>query len=516
MRHIIGALFFLFAVLAGTLPGVVLAGTLPGVAQASCGRERAPQALAGFDDFARAVMAEWQVPGLALGIIQDGETLYCAGYGFADVEGQVAVTPETVFAIGSITKSFTVAGLGLLADEGRLDWDRPVRGVLPDFALADAAAAAETTPRDMITHRSGLARHDMLWYGSGLGADQLFKALRHLAPGAPFRSAWQYNNLMVAAAGRITEALSGESWQEFTRRRLLAPLGMTSTDFSPNKIDSARAKPYELGQGQIHRLAFYDMRAIAPAGAINSSTADMLRYLAFHMNQGRHNGVRLLSESQAKAMQTPRVALDDTPAHAALGPAAYGMGFLISTYRGQRIVWHAGGVDGFVALLAFLPDAGIGVVALSNLDRNPAPTILTRNLFDRLLGLAPLPWNDWVTSDYLEWDLQQHQKSAQHARSRDVTISPSRALTEFTGTYRHPAYGEVRITLKDQALTLSYGQFTLPLRPYHGDIFEIVKIPVTSRSHLEVAFLNDGGGAVAGLTIPFERAVADILFVRAE
>ncbi|MDA0228594.1 MAG: serine hydrolase [Proteobacteria bacterium] len=512
MRHFIGVLFLLFAVLSG----VLLAGILPGVAQASCGGERAPEALAGFDEFARSVMAEWQVPGLALGIIQDGETLYCAGYGFADVEDRVAVTPQTVFAIGSITKSFTIAGLGLLADEGRLDWDSPVRGILPEFALADALAAAETTPRDMVTHRSGLARHDMLWYGSGLSADQLFNAMRHLAPGALFRSTWQYNNLMVAAAGRIAEALSGESWQKFTRRRLLAALGMTHTDFSPNENNPGHAKPYELGDGQIHRLAFYDMRAIAPAGAINSSADDMLRYLAFHMNQGRHNGVPLLSEGQAKAMQTPRVVLDDAPTHAALGPAAYGMGFLISTYRGQRIVWHAGGVDGFVALLAFLPDAGIGVVALSNLDRNPAPTILTRNLFDRLLGLAPLPWNDWVASDYLEWDLQQRQKAARHARSRDLTVGPTHALTEFVGTYHHPAYGEVRIMLKDQALTLGYGQFTLPLRPYRGDIFEIVKIPVTSRSHLEVSFLNDGDGAIAGLTIPFERAVADILFVRSE
>jgi len=499
MRLLIGVLFFLLAV-------------LPGTAQAFCGGERAPDTLVGFDEFARGVMADWQVPGLALGIIQNGETLYCAGYGFTSMEDQVAVTPETVFAIGSITKSFTVAGLGMLVDEGHLDWDRPVRGVLPDFALADAVAAAETTPRDMVTHRSGLARHDMLWYGSGLSADELFKTLRHLAPGAPFRSTWQYNNLMVAAAGRITEALSGETWQEFTRRRLLAPLGMTRTNFAPSVSDRERAKPYEKGDGDVRRIPFYDMRAIAPAGGINSTVADMLSYLAFHMSDGGG----LLSEGQAKAMQTPRVALDDAPAHAVLGPAAYGMGFLIATYRGQRIVWHAGGVDGFVALLAFLPDAGIGVVALSNLDRNPAPTILTRNLFDRLLGLAPLPWNAWVASDYLEWELQQHQDAARHARARDVTMRPSRALAKFTGTYRHPAYGEVRITLKDQALTLSYGQFTLPLRSYRGDIFEVVKIPVTSRSHLEVAFLNDGDGAIAGLTIPFERAVADILFVRAE
>ena len=163
-----------------------------------------------------------------------------------------------------------------------------------------------------------------------------------------------------------------------------------------------------------------------------------------------------------------------------------------------------------------MPDAGIGVIALSNLDRNPAPTILARNLFDRLLGLAPLPWNNWVASDFLEWELEQTQEAAEHARGRDLTVRPSHVLADFAGRYRHPAYGTVRIAHDNEALVLHYGQFALPLRPYHGDIFEIVKIPVTSRNHLEVSFLEDNSGAISGLTIPFERAVTSILFVRNE
>ena len=508
MRQLAGVFYFLLA--------VVLAGSLPGAADASYVKQSAPKALAGFDEFAQAVMAEWQVPGLAIGIVRDGETLYCAGYGLSDVKNQVAVTPDTIFAIGSITKSFTVAGLAMLVDEGRLDWDRPVGEVVPGFALAYPIAMAHTTPRNMLTHRTGMARHDMLWYGSGLDSDQLFAGLRHLAPAAPFRSTWQYSNFLVAAAGRIAEAVSGETWQEFTRRRLLAPLGMTRTDFAAAENDRGHAKPYEKGGGQIHRIAFYDMAAIAPAGAINSSVADMLSYLAFHMKHGRHAGVRLLSEAQSKAMQTPRAALDGAPAHAALGAAAYGMGFFISTYRGEKIIWIGGGIDGFVALLAFLPDAGIGVVALSNLDRNPAPTILTPNLFDRLLSLAPLPWNDWIASDYLEWDLEQSQKAVNHARLRDLTVPPTHALAAFTGRYRHLAYGEIGIGFENEVLTLRYGQFTLPLRHYRGDIFEIVKIPVTSRAHLEVSFDKNESGEIVSLAVPFERAVADILFVRSD
>ncbi|MBT7291307.1 MAG: DUF3471 domain-containing protein, partial [Rhodospirillaceae bacterium] len=202
-----------------------------------------------------------------------------------------------------------------------------------------------------------------------------------------------------------------------------------------------------------------------------------------------------------------------------LGAPSYGMGFLISTYRGHKIIWHAGGIDGFVALLAFLPDAGtggIGVVALSNLDRNPAPTLLTRNLFDRLLGLKPLPWNDWVASDYLEWEFGKRQEAAQHARSRDLSAPPTHALVDFAGAYHHPAYGEIRISYAADGLVLEYGQFTLPLRHYRGDIFEIVKIPVTSRSHLEVTFSTNESGEIKNLAVPFERAVSDILFARAD
>ena len=503
MRYVAGLLLILFAF-------------LPAAAYAACPNGAASKLLAGFDDYARSVLTDWHVPGLALGVMWDGEALYCAGYGISDVENGIAATPETIFAIGSISKSFTVAGLAMLVDEGRLDWDRPVRNILPEFALADPIATAHTTTRDMITHRTGLARHDMLWYGSGLDADQLFSGLRHLAPGAPFRSGWQYNNLMFAATGRITEALSGQRWQDFTSRRLLAPLGMTRTDFTVDENEPNRAKPYEISGGEVHRIPFYDMAAIAPAGAINSTIADMLPYLAFHMRLGVVADERLLSRAQAKAMQTPRVALDDTGTYAALGAPSYGMGFLISTYRDHRILWHAGGIDGFVALLAFLPDAGIGVIALSNLDRNPAPTILTRNLFDRLLGLKPLPWNDWVASDYLEWELGKRQEAAGHQAGRDTTTGPSRPLADFAGGYRHPAYGEVRITFENKALMLRYGQFTLPLRHYRGDIFEVIKIPVTSRTHLEVAFNKNENDEIANLAIPLERAVADILFERAE
>lgn len=222
---------------------VLLVVAFPRISLAACDEKPPPQSLSGFDDFARAILTEWHVPGLAVGVIQNGETVFCAGYGVSDISENIAVTPDTVFPIGSISKSFTVAGLAMLVDAGQLDWDRPVHTTLPGFALADPIASAQTTARDMISHRAGLARHDMLWYGSGLNRDQLFNRLRHLAPGAPFRSIWQYNNLMVAASGRITEALSGEPWEQFTTRRPVGGRPRISPSWVPFISHSATIAP---------------------------------------------------------------------------------------------------------------------------------------------------------------------------------------------------------------------------------------------------------------------------------
>src|SRR5438552_12180302 len=170
------------------------------------------RALSGLDQFVTAQMTEWHVPGLALGIIQDGRVVLLKGYGFRDVEQKLPVTPRTLMAIGSNSKSFTVVLMGMLADSGKLDWDKPVRTYLPDFQLYDDFATREMTPRDLVTHRSGLPRHDGLWYGRSFNREELYRRLKYLEPSASFRSRWQYQNLMFLTAGYLVERRTGRSW----------------------------------------------------------------------------------------------------------------------------------------------------------------------------------------------------------------------------------------------------------------------------------------------------------------
>src|SRR5262249_7735984 len=203
-----------------------------------------PANLNGLDAFVEQVMKDWHVPGLAVAVVKDGQVVYAKGFGYRDVKRGLKVTPDTLFAIGSCSKAFTVAALAMLVDEGKLDWDKPLRDYLPDFRLQDAYATERMRPRDLVTHQSGLPRHDLVWYGSPLSRKELFERLRYLEPSRPLHAKYQYNNLMFMTAGVLVERISGITWEEFVRRRIFEPLGMKASDFSVN--DSQKTSDYSL------------------------------------------------------------------------------------------------------------------------------------------------------------------------------------------------------------------------------------------------------------------------------
>src|SRR5438093_10655775 len=208
-------------------------------AQAVAPPRASARALEGLEPFVASVMKEWHVPGLAIGIIQDGRPVLLKGYGVRDVEHQLPVTPRTLMAIGSNSKSFTVALMGMLVDSGKLDWDKPVRDYLPDFQLHDELASQEMTPRDLVTHRSGLPRHDLFWYGGSLGREEMYRRLKYLEPNVSFRSRWQYQNLMFMTAGYLVEKRTGRSWDDLIRERLFTPLKMARSNTSVRDLPAS-------------------------------------------------------------------------------------------------------------------------------------------------------------------------------------------------------------------------------------------------------------------------------------
>ena len=499
------------------------------------------RALRGLDDFVAGVMKEWQVPGLALGVIQDGKPLLLKGYGYRDVEKRLPVTPRTLMAIGSNTKSFTVVLMGMLADSGRLEWDKPVRTYLPDFQLYDEFATREMTPRDLVTHRSGLPRHDGLWYGRSFTREELYRRLKYLEPSASFRSRWQYQNLMFLTAGYLVERRTGRSWDDLIRERIFAPLEMTRSNTSvrdlPAADDAALAyvwrncpaekaagggaagatgsAPTPAECGLVH-VPYRNIDAVGPAGSINSDVEEMLHYIQFHIDSGRYNGRAILSKENASLMETPQMLVGDQEIWPdELGVATYALGLSVTSYRGWKLVQHGGGIDGFISQMSWLPKERIGIVVLTNMSgTNPVPNIVTRNVIDRLLGLAPIDWVARTKKQIQDAKAKRIKQRADRAAERQPNTTPSHPLSAYAGTYEHPGYGRLAVQVDGAVPSVSFDGFTVPLKHFHYDVFEIDDpmdvLPLSGR----ITFLMNSKGDIDRMAVPFEPSVKDIEFAR--
>ncbi len=338
------------------------------------------------------------VPGLAVGVVHAGKTVLSQGFGLRDVDEALPVTPDTAFAIGSVTKSFTAAAVGALVDDGLLEWDRPVREYIANFQMHDHIATECITPRDLLCHRSGLPRHDFVWYGaSELSRGDVVARLRYLPPNKSFRSAWQYNNLMYITAGHLCELVSGQTWEELVRRRILDRLEMPATSFShqPSGAQGEVALPYALRKGEVIRVP-YDVspEVSGPAGNIYSTLTDMTNWLRVHLVEGRLGEQQVFTEDTIRQLHAPQMAMPEDRVFSELFNSAYALGWFIGSYRGRKLVHHGGNIDGFTALVTMLPDEGAGAVILSNKDATPIREAIALHAFDELLGLEPLPWGE--------------------------------------------------------------------------------------------------------------------------
>ena len=472
-------------------------------------------ALNGLDAYIAAVMEEWKVPGLAIAVIKDGEVVLSEGYGYRNVDEQLPVTPRTLFAIGSITKSFTVTVLGMLEDEGLVDWDTPVRTYLPDFQLYDEYVTLHMTPRDLVTHRSGLPRHDLTWYGSDATRQELFDRLRYLEPSRGFREVWQYQNLMFMTAGYLAGNLAGMPWESMVRERIFEPLGMERSNFSVTESPKSDdfSYPYTKNGDDVRQVPFRNIDEIGPAGSINSSVEEMIRYVQFHIDKGKWNGEQLLSERNAEAMQTPQMAIQSTITSDELGHSAYGLGLGISSYRGHKVVSHGGGIDGFIALMSFMPRDNIGMIILSNLSgNNPVPTIVQRRVYDDMLGLEPVDWLGRVKERQAR--AEEAEEAAEEHEPRVEGTSPSHALEDYAGSYEHPGYGILKFEVEDDRLKGTFNNMSAPFEHYHYDVFEVPENPLDPFEGTQVLFLYNKKGEVDRVAVPLEPNVDDIIFTR--
>jgi CubicO group peptidase (beta-lactamase class C family) len=439
-----------------TRPWPVLATVLLVMGRAPPGHE--PSAETGLpDDFAplvRRLMARDQIPGVAVGVVERGHLSFARGFGYRDVEKHLPVTPDTLFALGSCSKAFTATAVALLADEGRIALDTPVRTYLPDFALLDAVASATLTPRDLLTHKSGLPRHDLFWYQAPFSRDELYGRLRFLEPSGPPRAQWRYNSLMFVVAGRIVEKVSGESWESFVASRILVPLDMRRTLLSAEAMeaDADHASPYALRDGRVRKIPMLKgLSAIAPAGAVQTSVRDLARWLTFHATRSP----QLLDEGMWRELHRPQAEMPESD-RPEVQQRSYALGWIHESYRGHPLVTHNGAIDGFVVHLGFLPETGQGLIVLMNRDlATEALMAIAYSAYDRLLGLEPLDW---------ETRLEETPTASPNVRQTALDFP----IKDVVGTYEHPAYGPLTVRAEGDRLVMQFRSLRSTLA-YQGE-----------------------------------------------
>lgn len=515
----------LLCLLVASPPFLVLAE--PAVAQR---RTPSPVLDAAFDAQIDSVLKAWRVPGVGIAVVHKGKVILAKGYGFKDVATKAPVTAKTKFAIGSVTKSFAVTGLAAQVHEGKLGWDRPVREYLPDFRMWDAAATERMTTRDLVSHRSGLPRHDLMWGRGAYTRDELFQRLKYLEPTREFRSYWQYQNLMYMAAGYLSGKLNGTSWEQVVKDKIFTPLGMSTADMSVNDLQKSAdfafgyALTGQTAQDSVIRVPYRNLDAVGPAGSINASVEDMARYLTMHMMSGTFNGTEIMNARDAREMQSPQMVMPRPPVAAngewtELGDESYGLGFFLNTYRGHRLVHHGGNIDGFSAELNFLPNDSLGVVVLTNLNGTQVRDFIPYLVYDRLLGLAPIDWSKRHKDRQAATQAAARARQAKEDALRRPNTQAAHPLEEYVGEYTHPGYGSIRIVKDANTLRLQFMGFDFPLEHYHFDVFRAIPPagnPLLAGFRWKVTFATDVDGDVVSLTAPVEPALRGTIFSRAK
>lgn len=436
----------------------------------------------GFDAYMTKVMKDWNAPGIGVGIVAGDKLVFVKGYGYRDYGKKLPFTDTTLFQIASNTKLFTAVAAGMLVDEGKLTWDKPVRESVPAIRFYDDQLNNTVTLRDMLAHRTGITRHDSIWYKSDFTRKELFDRIKYLEPSEPLRQTFLYNNLMYAATGYLIELQSGKTWEDFVRERIFAPLGMTSTVFSVADMlkQPDRGVPYteKRDSFELYEIPYYeDMAGVAPCGAIISNIRDISHWLTALMNDGSFEGKQVLPADVLKATLEPAIALPNTMAEARgfweILNTAYGMARETTSYRGRLLTFHGGDLPGFHSQISFMPKERLGVIVFV-IGNHCAPlyNLVSYNIYERLLGLDETPWSARQLELRLKGKKAGTEARAKAGADKVPNTMPSHKLSDYAAEYEHPAYGVLKVTLEGDALQADFHKIKLPLAHVHYDRFD--------------------------------------------
>ena len=462
-------------------PFAAIAISLAVVGSAAAQKPSGRTDLSNFDAYVAKAMKDWKVVGMAIAIVRNDSIVFAKGYGVRKVGESTPVDPHTVFAIGSASKAFTSAAVAMLVDDGKMKWDVPITTYLPGFQMYDTYAARELTVRDALSHRSGLARGDFMWYAAAYGRDEVLRRVRYLKPSWSFRSNFGYQNIMYLAAGQAAAAASGRDWDALIQERIFAPLGMRESSTSVRALASMPnvAQPYAQIDGAVTFVPYANIDNIGPAGSINSTVLDMAQWIRLQLGDGKLGGKQIVSSANLAQTHTPQTVIRYEPPWSLYFPEAhlmtYGMGWFLNDYKGRIAVHHGGNIDGMSSLVALLPEEKMGAVILTNMNGSLLPFVMAHRIFDDQLKLPPTDYSGTMRlkADSLEARAKEAAAKVEAAHVRDT--HPTLALEKYAGTYTDSLYGDMTVRVENGKLTLAYGgESDAELEHWHYDTFRVV------------------------------------------
>lgn len=458
-----------------------------------------------FNSYVEQAIEEWDVPGLAVVVVKGDSIVFEKGYGVRELGKQEPVTSATLFAAASTTKAFTAAAVGILVDEGKLQWDDPVVEHLPSFKLRDPYLTRLITVRDLLTHRAGLPNTDFLWIDPATSTEEIVQRLEHVETVYPLRSGFIYQNIMYAVAGELIEKVSGSSWEDFLRTRILEPLSMERT--FPTRAGSRGAgniaRPHDYAGEELIAIEDSHADAIGPAGSMWSNVADMSRWLRFLLRGCEtETGEDLLEKSTCEELFKPQVVLPSPmyPTAQITEPNwnTYGLGWFQHDYEGRKIDFHTGSLSGMVAIAGLIRDEKLGVYVLGNRDHAEVRHALLYRVFDLFDNDPPRDWSSEIKELY-DGIREKQQKARLKADSVQVAgkqpnTNPDFSVEAYTGTYEHPLYGKVEIIGSGDELRFAYGVNRGKLVHWHHNTFRLESDKPENDSRPLVTFTADASG----------------------
>jgi CubicO group peptidase (beta-lactamase class C family) len=445
-----------------------------------------------FDALVNKALTDWDVPDLAIAIVKDDAVVLAKGYGVRKLGGSAPVDAKTRFAIGSVTKSFTAAALAILVDEDKLKWDDPAAKYLPELQLFDPYASRELTVRDLLCHRAGLERGDLLWYCCGdLSRDEIIRRLRFLKPSWSFRSKYGYQNMCFLAAGQIVPRLAAKTWDNFVVERIFKPLGMTDAVTSIATLPGIEnvASPHDKVDDKLTAVPWHNLDNMGPAGSINAHVTDMAQWVRLQLGSDKVAAKPIVSQRALTEMHTPQTIVQRDGVTEKLYPDAhfvsYGLGWMLFDYKGRKVVEHGGSIDGMIAMVALVPEEKLGLVILCNRDGTRITYPLLYTVLDAYFGVPPRDRNAEFLKIKEGLDKLEKDRKDKESKERVSGTKPSLEPAKFAGKYLDDFYGTLKLAYEGEKLTAQYGQMACDLEHWNFDTFRVVP----HQRHIEPFFL---------------------------